>query len=58
MMRAQRSYQNMATVLWVVAALLVLFWLVGLVASLLGMFIHVILVLAVIVFIIGFLTRT
>ena len=48
----------MATVLWVIAALLVLFWLVGLVTSLLGMFIHVILVLAVIVFIIGFLTRT
>lgn len=47
----------MYTILWIIAAVLVAFWIIGLVAHLLSWAIHVILVLAIILVIIGFLTR-
>jgi hypothetical protein len=48
----------MANILWIIAALLVLFWLIGLITSILGAFIHIILVIAIIAFVVGFLTRS
>jgi hypothetical protein len=47
----------MANLLWIIAAVLVIFWLIGLVTSILGALIHIILVIAIIAFIVGFLTR-
>jgi hypothetical protein len=47
----------MFRILWIIAAVLVAFWIIGLVAHLLSWAIHVILVLAIILVIIGFLTR-
>lgn len=47
----------MFSLLWIIAAVLIVLWLIGLVAHILGAAIHVLLVLAVIAFIIGFLTR-
>lgn len=44
-------------ILWAIAAILVVIWLIGLFAHILGAAIHVLLVLAVIAFIIGFITR-
>lgn len=48
----------MFTILWIIAAILVVFWILGLVAHILGAFIHVLLVLAIIAFIVGFITRS
>jgi Flp pilus assembly protein TadB len=48
---------TMFAILWIIAAILVAFWIIGLVAHLLSWGIHVILVLAIILVIIGFLTR-
>ena len=45
------------SILWFIAAVLIVLWIIGLVAHILGAAIHILLVLAVIAFIIGFLTR-
>ena len=45
------------TILWIIAAILVIFWIIGLVAHILGAAVHILLVLAIIAFIVGFLTR-
>lgn len=47
----------MFAILWAIAAILIIFWVIGLVAHILGAAIHVLLVIAVIAFIIGFVTR-
>jgi hypothetical protein len=47
----------MFTILWIIAAILVIIWIFGLFVHLLGAAIHILLVLAIIAFIIGFLTR-
>lgn len=47
----------MFSILWIIAAILVIFWLIGLVAHILGAFIHIFLVIAVIAFIAGFVLR-
>jgi hypothetical protein len=46
------------SILWIIAAVLIVLWIIGLVAHILGAAIHILLVLAVIAFIIGFLTRS
>lgn len=45
------------SLLFIVAAVLVVFWVLGLAVHVLGMFIHILLVLAIIAFIVGFITR-
>lgn len=47
----------MFTLLWIIAAILVIFWIIGFAIHILGAAIHIILVVAIILFIIGFLTR-
>ena len=47
----------MFTLLWIIAAILIVFWIIGLVAHILGAAIHILLVIAVIAFIVGFLMR-
>ena len=47
----------MFTLLWIVAAILIVFWILGLAVHILGAAIHVLLVLAIIAFIVGFLVR-
>lgn len=47
----------MARILWIIAAILVVFWLIGLIAHVLAGIIYVLLVLAVIAAIVGFLMR-
>ena len=46
----------MFSILWIIAAVLIVLWIIGLVAHILGAAIHILLVLAV-AFIIGFVTR-
>ena len=46
---------GLMTILWIVAAVLVVLWLIGLVAHILGAAIHILLVLAVIALIVGFI---
>jgi len=48
----------MFSILWIIAAALIVLWIIGLVAHILGAAIHVLLVLAIIAFIIGFVTRS
>lgn len=45
------------TILWIIAAILIIFWIIGLVAHILGAAIHILLVLAIIAVIVGFVTR-
>jgi hypothetical protein len=47
----------MLTLLWIIAAILLIFWIVGLVAHILGTIIWVFLVVAVIVFLLSFVFR-
>jgi hypothetical protein len=47
----------MLTILFIIAAILVVFWIIGLAVHILGAAIHVFLVLAIVAFIIGFLMR-
>jgi hypothetical protein len=49
--------KDMGTVLFIIAAILVLFWIIGVVAHIMGALIHVLLVIAIIAAIVGFLTR-
>jgi hypothetical protein len=44
-------------VLWTILAILVLFWLIGLATNIVGGLIHIVLVIAVIVFVAQLLTR-
>jgi hypothetical protein len=44
-------------ILWAIAVILVIFWIIGLVFKILAGFIHLVLVVAIILFIIGFLAR-
>ena len=48
----------MFTILWIIAAILVIFWIIGLVAHILSWAIHIVLILAIILVIVGFLTRS
>jgi hypothetical protein len=52
------SEGQMFTILWIIAAILVVFWIIGLAVHVLGAFIHILLVLAIIAFIVGFITRS
>jgi hypothetical protein len=45
------------TILWIIAAILLIVWIAGLALHILGAFIHVLLILAIIAFVIGFITR-
>lgn len=44
-------------ILWAIAVILIIFWVIGLFAHILGAAIHIILVVAIIAFIVGFLMR-
>jgi hypothetical protein len=57
MIRESSKEGTMFTLLWVIAAILIIFWIIGLVVHVLGAFIHILLILAIIAFIVGFLTR-
>ncbi|GAC1322493.1 MAG: hypothetical protein NVSMB22_09310 [Chloroflexota bacterium] len=45
------------SILFIIAAILVVFWVLGFALHILAGFIHILLVLAIIAFIVGFLTR-
>ena len=47
----------MLQLLWIIAAILVIFWIVGLAVHILGAFIHIVLVIAIIVFLLSFVFR-
>ncbi|HLJ65817.1 MAG TPA: lmo0937 family membrane protein [Chloroflexota bacterium] len=43
--------------LWIIAAVLIIFWIIGLAVHVLGAAIHILLVIAIIAFIVGFVLR-
>jgi len=47
----------MAQILWIIAAILIVFWVIGLIGHILAGAIHILLVVAIIAIIIGFVTR-
>jgi hypothetical protein len=46
------------SLLWIIAVVLIIIWVLGLIFKILGAFIHVLLILAIIAAVIGFLQRS